>query len=205
MSVQNVKHKLGIPEANEAHDDHVEAAFDAARLRIIERTRLDLDGEFNTSARVDIFRNVRSSASIYLTRRPVAAVNLVEFRGYSATPAWGAAAGDLVDAVAGELILTSQTQPFWPPQDEMARWRKWRLPILPAVRVTYTTAAYETPEDLLEAIEDLAAYWYGQARANVAASASFGGISKTFRNEAMPEWIIARLAPYEVARRAAVV
>lgn len=204
MSVDNVKHKLQIPEANKAHDEHVKGALLAARLRVIERTGLDLDGAGNSPGSiVDIFRNVRSGNPILLTRRPVAAITTAEIRGHASTPQWSALGADLVDAQAGEVVLTAETLPFWPPEEQRPGWYRWRDPIYPIVRITYTTSVYEAPEDLAQAIEDLAAYWYGQARAGVASSASMGGISKTFRNESVPEWIAARIAPYERGRRAA--
>lgn len=203
MSVDNVKHKLQIPEANKAHDEHVKGALLAARRRVIERTGLDLDGEgVSPASIVDTFRSVHSGSPILLSRRPVAAITTAEIRGYAASAQWTAVGADLVDAAAGELVLTSDAQPFWPPQESRPAWYRWRDPIHPLVRVTYTTSVYEAPEDLAQAIEDLAAYWYGQARANVAASVSVGGISQSFRGDAIPEWISARLAPYERGRRA---
>jgi hypothetical protein len=199
-SVANVKHKLDIPESNTAHDARVKDAFNAARLRVLNLTKLDVDGSPDTG-RIDLFEDVQVGRIYQLSLRPVSVITKAETAVPAKTLSWSEVDFSLIDAEKGRFMIPPASGTTgWPPAEDGPAWTRWRRQRLPLLRVTFTTAPQDLPDDLSNAVEDLAAYWYALARTGGASSEGVGGVSKTYRDQPIPPWIQGVIASYEPTR-----
>lgn len=184
-NLATIKGKLGI--STTSRDAAITSVWNGAEAWVIDRTGFALA----SGSRTDVLRDVQLDRPFLLTRRPVSALTLAEGRVPGGDGAsWAELTADLLDADKGEVIvLGAPGFQVWPPTQPEAEWFRWRDPIWPLVRVSYTTGAATVPNDLVDATAALAAYWYQRHLAGVTSATRIVETSESYLSYGIPPWV----------------
>lgn len=197
-SVDAVKSRLDIPDTNVKEDPKIAGFLTAAKLRVSKETKLDFVAQPSVT---EIFRNVVVGEELFLGHRPVSSITSASSRVSAQTPTWSAVECDLVDPALGLVIFPVASFKDWVWGSTRFASRARRKEYFDILRVIYATTAYDPPQDLVESIQDLAAYWYELAHSAGVVSQGADGINLQYDTMAIPHWIQAVISSY-VQRRA---
>jgi hypothetical protein len=203
-TLDDLKGKIGLPVSDTSRDDALTLVLEGASAKVAELARFS---EANETGRVDLFENIQVGTKIVLERRPVDVSQnavVVEGRYLAATEAWSALSFDLLDADKGELLVLGRDA-WWPPTLVLRPpFMQWRNVTWPQVRVTYDVTGQgsdsSAPQELQDVTVALARYWYDRDLAGAATSEQIGVLTREYSTEAVPAWVLSRLAKHRKER-----
>lgn len=191
--IGDLKELVGIDDADVTQDTTLTLALETASVKILDYCKLV---EVDTPAIVETFRNVQQGREYKTGVRNVdTSTNafLVEGRGQGAGIGFAQLAADLIDPVEGVWMILGSAD-WWPPvyatENRRERFRRWREPTWPVVRVTYdATGVGDSNARLTTAATSLASYWLSQAKAGAVTQVTLGQLAQEIEREAMPSHI----------------
>jgi hypothetical protein len=187
-TLQQLKDRLGITDAGQ--DAQLTTLLQSASDKV-----LDLCGykEADTPGIVELLRNVQQGREVRTGyRNEIASTTfLVEGRGHGT--AFSTLASDLLDPDDGVFLVLGSAE-WWPPnfvEERRPRFRKWREPVWPVVRVTYDVIGIGTganaPQPLQQAALRLASFWLSLEQAGATAEARVGQIEQEMSEMPVPQ------------------
>lgn len=191
-TLNDVKRKLGLAEANTSENESVRSVLLAADRYVLRRMRRALSAGTVTS---EVHKEVQVGRSIFLELRPVSSITSVVGRVPNSDQTNETISYDLVDAAAGELRILGADFAAWPPKDDTDFSRRFQNWTWPYVYVTYTYSAYTPTADVSDACAHLASYWWSRQRAGTLSAQSLGaGFSETYLDKNLPPGFEAMIA-----------
>lgn len=207
--LSDIKTRLGIDAADTTQDDDLASILEASADKILSLCRyVDED----TDGIVEMFTDVQQSQTYRTKTRllaapsgtPDPAVFKVEGRGHGTT--FVQLAVDVLDPADGSWMILGASE-WWPPnyvEERRPKFRRWREPVWPVVKVTYNAVGIEGDTDsaatLREATIALAIHWLGQSQAGAVTDVQIGQMKQTISDQPIPQHVKAMLGSH--AKRA---
>jgi hypothetical protein len=177
-TLASVKDKLGIPTTDTSLDTAITACLAGADAWAKGQTGYDEIAAVHT----EYLTQVEHDAWLTTKYRPVdsAVAILVQTRAPGSTTR-STLTADLVDAMNGKikLVPVGASGAPWELDEDAGEYS--------IVELTYTTKAFSVADtlDLVDAVAELAAYWFTEHRANIK-SGSAGPVAESYINAPIP-------------------
>ena len=202
-TIDDLKGKLDIPVTDESRNDALTLVMESASIRILEECNYE---DADATDRVEIYEHVQVGNPLMLERRPITVTAdvpqvAVAGRGLgekddAGAPSWTDLEFDVVDAERGKIVILGSDLGWWPPQDPRPKFKRWREPEWPIVRITYDVdgqGGVAADQDLIDATASLAAFWYKRDLAGASSEVTLGAIGEKYLDEPLPGWVMPRL------------
>lgn len=187
-TLDEIKTRLDIELADTSQDDALTTMLNAASQKVLDLCRyVETTGQV-----VEYHRNVQQAREFKLERRKVdPAAITVEGRSHG-NDTFQTLASDLLDPDDGVAMILGSAE-WWPPnyaEQRRPAFRRWREPIWPVVRVTYTAIGIgdeqSAPDELRQATLRLATYWREIDNVGATTSMKIGQLSQSWSDRPAP-------------------
>ena len=187
-----VKGHLEIPQDDTSEDGRLGETLESATELILELTRWAHEDE---TGRQDIFTNAQMGRVFHLTRRPVAAITTSEVKHIGED--FESVDVELIDPTKGNFQLHRITSGWPPPRHyNAAPYFRHREVIWDVMRITYNVTGTEPESRIKNAIVGLTVYHVRQISAGAAKDAAIGSLRESYREEGLPDHIMAMIADH---------
>lgn len=197
--LDDIKTRLDIDAADVSMDDDLTAILETASEKILSLCRYSE----NADEIVEIVRNVQQGREYRTKTRllvadsgtPDVAVFKAEGRGHGSS--FQQLAVDVLDSTDGVWMILGSSE-WWPPnyvEERRPRFRRWREPIWPVVKLTYGVVGVgdPAPRELSDAAVSLAIHWLTQSKSGAITDVQIGQLKQSISDAPVPSHVKAML------------